>query len=172
MQLGMVGLGRMGSNLVRRLLPAGHECVVFDVDADMVKGLAGKGATGTGSLEELVAALCKPRAVWVLVPAGDITERTVRELYGISADIGEFTDTGMTDPEVGHKTFLAVLDREPQRKEFTRLLERRLHYLHQTVAESPGYRVLAGVSELLPKLIEDGYLLGLVTGNLEEGLPL
>jgi phosphoglycolate phosphatase len=89
------------------------------------------------------------------------------ELYGIPADIGEFTDTGMTDPEVGRKTFEAVLNREPERKEFSRLLERRLHYLHETVAESEDYRVLAGVEDLLPRLIEDGYLLGLVTGNLE-----
>ncbi len=89
------------------------------------------------------------------------------ELYGIPADIGEFTDTGMTDPEVGRKTFEAVLHRAPERKEFTRLLERRLHYLHQTVEDSGDYRVLAGVAELLPRLIEDGYLLGLVSGNLE-----
>jgi phosphoglycolate phosphatase-like HAD superfamily hydrolase len=89
------------------------------------------------------------------------------ELYGIPADIGKFTDTGMTDPEVGRKTFEAVLNREPERKEFTRLLERRLHYLHETVAESEDYRVLPGVEELLPKLIDDGYLLGLVTGNVE-----
>jgi 6-phosphogluconate dehydrogenase len=80
MQLGMVGLGRMGSNLVRRLQPAGHECVVYDVNADAVKELEGEGATGTGSLEELVAALAKPRAVWVMVPAGQITEQTVGEL--------------------------------------------------------------------------------------------
>jgi len=80
MQLGMVGLGRMGSNLVRRLLPAGHECVVYDVNADTVKGLEGEGASGTGSLEELVAALEKPRAVWVMVPAGQITEQTVSDL--------------------------------------------------------------------------------------------
>jgi len=89
------------------------------------------------------------------------------ELYGIPADIGEFTDTGMTDPDVGRKTFEAVLDRKPQRKEFTRLLERRLHYLHQTVEESEDYRVLAGVEKLLGTLVEDGYLLGIVTGNLE-----
>jgi 6-phosphogluconate dehydrogenase len=80
MQLGMVGLGRMGSNLVRRLLAAGHECVVFDVNADTVKDLAGEGATPAGSLEELLAALEKPRAVWVMVPAGGITEKTVGEL--------------------------------------------------------------------------------------------
>jgi phosphoglycolate phosphatase len=89
------------------------------------------------------------------------------ELYGIPANIGQFTDTGMTDPDVGRKTFEAVLKRKPARKEFTRLLERRLFYLHQTVADSKDYRVLAGVEELLPKLIDDGYLLGLVTGNLE-----
>ena len=89
------------------------------------------------------------------------------ELHGIPADIGKFTDAGMTDPAVGRKTFEAVMHREPERKEFTRLLERRLRYLHQTVEESEGYRVLAGVEELLPQLIEDGYLLGLVTGNVE-----
>ena len=89
------------------------------------------------------------------------------ELYGIPADIGEFTDAGMTEPEVGRKTFNAVLHRDPQRKEFTRLLERRLHYLHETVNESDAYRVLPGVQELLVRLIDDGYLLGLVTGNVE-----
>jgi phosphoglycolate phosphatase-like HAD superfamily hydrolase len=89
------------------------------------------------------------------------------ELYGIPADIGEFTDTGMTDPEVGRQTFAAVMHREPERKEFTRLSERRLHYLRQTVDESDGYRVLDGVERLLDDLIDDGYLLGLVTGNLE-----
>ncbi len=89
------------------------------------------------------------------------------ELYDIPADIGEFTDAGMTDPEVGRKTFESVLDRKPERKEFTRLMERRLHYLHQTVEESDGYRVLAGVEELLPRLIDEGYLVGLVTGNTE-----
>ena len=66
------------------------------------------------------------------------------DLYGIPADIGKFTDAGMTDPEVGRKTFEAVLKRKPDRKEFARLLERRLHYLHQTVAESKDYRVLPG----------------------------
>jgi phosphoglycolate phosphatase-like HAD superfamily hydrolase len=89
------------------------------------------------------------------------------ELYGIPADIGQFTDAGMTDPDVGRKTFEAVMHRAPQREEFTRLLERRLHYLHQTVEDSDGYHVLPGVAKVLPQLIEDGYLLGLVTGNVE-----
>jgi len=89
------------------------------------------------------------------------------ELYGIEADIGAFTDAGMTDPEVGRRTFVAVLHREPKRQEFTRLLERRLHYLHETVRESQEYRVLPGVAALLPALIDDGLMLGLVTGNVE-----
>lgn len=89
------------------------------------------------------------------------------ELYGVPADIGQFTDVGMTDPDVGRKTFAAVLGRQPERAEFTKLMERRLHYLHQTVADSTDYRVLPGVEQLLPRLIDQGYLLGLVTGNVE-----
>ena len=80
MQLGMVGLGRMGANLVRRLMRDGHDCVVFDVDPDAVKELAGEGATGADTLDEFVAKLSAPRAVWVMVPAGEITENTVTEL--------------------------------------------------------------------------------------------
>jgi phosphoglycolate phosphatase len=89
------------------------------------------------------------------------------ELYGIPAEIGKFTDTGMTDPEVGRRTFEAVLGRRPGRGEFGKLLERRLHYLQRTVAESAHYRVLDGVEELLPALLADGYMLGVVTGNIE-----
>ena len=80
MQLGMVGLGRMGANLVRRLMRDGHECVVFDVNPDAVATLAGEGATGGDSLDDFVAKLEQPRAVWVMVPAGEITESTVNEL--------------------------------------------------------------------------------------------
>jgi 6-phosphogluconate dehydrogenase len=80
MQLGMVGLGRMGSNLVRRLLPAGHDCVVFDVNRSLVGELESEGAVGADSLDELVAKLDRPRAIWIMVPAGRIAEQTVREL--------------------------------------------------------------------------------------------
>ncbi len=80
MQLGMVGLGRMGANLVRRLMRDGHECVVFDVNPDAVTALAGEGATGAESLDDFVAKLDKPRAAWVMVPAGEITESTVNDL--------------------------------------------------------------------------------------------
>jgi 6-phosphogluconate dehydrogenase len=80
MQLGMVGLGRMGANLVRRLMRDGHECVVYDVNPEAVQPLAGEGAAGAASLDDFVAKLAKPRAAWVMVPAGDITESTVEEL--------------------------------------------------------------------------------------------
>jgi 6-phosphogluconate dehydrogenase len=80
MQLGMIGLGRMGANMVRRLMRGGHPCVVFDRNPDSVKTLANEGATGTGSLDEFVRQLRKPRAAWVMVPAGDPTEATIMAL--------------------------------------------------------------------------------------------
>lgn len=89
------------------------------------------------------------------------------ELYGIPADIGEFTDNGMTDPDVGRQTFMQVMDREPDDDEFSKLLDVRLGHLRGTVADSEGYRILEGVQPLLKELVTGGYLLGLVTGNLE-----
>jgi 6-phosphogluconate dehydrogenase len=80
MQLGMVGLGRMGANLVRRLMRAGHECVGYDRDPETVSALEAEGATGATSLDEFVEKLRPPRAAWVMVPAGEITERTISEL--------------------------------------------------------------------------------------------
>jgi 6-phosphogluconate dehydrogenase len=77
MQLGMVGLGRMGANLVRRLMRDGHSCVVFDTDPAAVKALEAEGATGATSLEDFVSKLSAPRAAWVMVPAGEITGKTV-----------------------------------------------------------------------------------------------
>jgi 6-phosphogluconate dehydrogenase len=80
MQLGMVGLGRMGSNMVRRLIRGGHDCVVFDLNPESVKRLTDEGARGATSLEPFVNQLNKPRAVWVMVPAGEPTEQTVKAL--------------------------------------------------------------------------------------------
>jgi 6-phosphogluconate dehydrogenase len=79
MQLGMIGLGRMGANMVRRLMKAGHECVVFDVNADAVKGLAAEGATGASDLDDFVAKLATPRNVWIMVPAAFV-DSTVDDL--------------------------------------------------------------------------------------------
>src|ERR687893_3291910 len=87
------------------------------------------------------------------------------ELYGIPADIGEFTDAGMTDPDVGAKTFAAVMQREPTAHELAQLVQRRLEHLPDAIAASERYRVLPGVPERLRQLSRDGHLLGLITGN-------
>lgn len=89
MQLGMIGLGRMGANMVRRLMKHGHQCVVYDLNAESVKQLADEGAVGAASLQEFVAKLTRPRAAWVMVPAGAPTEKTVSAL----AELMEVGDT-------------------------------------------------------------------------------
>jgi len=80
MQLGMIGLGRMGSNMVRRLMRDGHSCVVYDLSPEAVAALASDGATGVASVADLVAKLDAPRTVWVMVPAGAITGRVIAQL--------------------------------------------------------------------------------------------
>jgi len=80
MQIGIVGLGKMGGNMVRRLARQGHQCVVFDQNAAAIKALEGERVTGGADLRQLVAHLDKPRAVWVMLPAGEITDGTVTQL--------------------------------------------------------------------------------------------
>ena len=80
MQLGVIGLGRMGGNISLRLLKNGHDVAVFDRSEDAVKHIAEKGAQASSDLKTLVAKLQKPRAVWVMLPAGEITEKTIEEL--------------------------------------------------------------------------------------------
>ena len=82
MQLGMIGLGRMGANIVRRLMRGGHECVAYDVSEDSVRQLESEGAIGSTSLEDFVGKLSKPRAAWVMVPAA-FTGDTVMKLAGL-----------------------------------------------------------------------------------------
>jgi phosphoglycolate phosphatase len=94
-------------------------------------------------------------------------KRAFQELYGIPADIGQFTDAGMPDPDVGARTFEAVLHRAPTPHELAQLIQRRLEYMPETVAESTGYKVLPGVPERLRQLSRDGHLLGLITGNID-----
>jgi 6-phosphogluconate dehydrogenase len=82
MQLGMIGLGRMGANLVRRLMRDGHQCVAYDVNEAAAQDLAGEGATAATTLEEFVAVLDRPRAIWLMVPAG-VVQSTLDQLVGL-----------------------------------------------------------------------------------------
>ena len=93
MQLGMIGLGRMGANMVRRLLQGGHECVAFDRNPEIVSALVHEGARGSGSLDEMVRQLSKPRVAWVMLPAGELTEETVIAL-GQRMDAGDIIIEG------------------------------------------------------------------------------
>jgi 6-phosphogluconate dehydrogenase len=98
MQLGMVGLGRMGGNLVRRLARQGHECIVFDENPAAVASLAGEHVRGGADLADLVRRLAKPRAIWVMLPAGEITEKTV-------AHLGTLLESGDTIIDGGNTFF-------------------------------------------------------------------
>ncbi len=97
MRIGFIGLGRMGANMVRRLLRDGHEVVAFNRTAEKTREIAGEGATAAFSLEELVAKLDKPRAIWVMVPAGDATEAQIDELMGLLEPGDTIIDGGNTN---------------------------------------------------------------------------
>jgi 6-phosphogluconate dehydrogenase len=116
LELGMVGLGRMGGNLVRRAMRDGHRCAGTDVNADAVRALADEGMTGAASAEELVAILAPPRAVWVMVPAGEITERAVAEL-------GALLEAGDTVIDGGNTRYHDDIRRARE------LGERGIHYV-------------------------------------------
>jgi 6-phosphogluconate dehydrogenase len=95
MQLGFVGLGKMGGNMVHRIQrDSDHDCVVFDFSEEAVSEAEGHGATGAGSLEELVEKLDPPRTVWLMVPAGDPTQETVEKLAGVLEDGDTIVDGG------------------------------------------------------------------------------
>ncbi|MBI2889574.1 MAG: decarboxylating 6-phosphogluconate dehydrogenase [Nitrospirae bacterium] len=94
MEIGMVGLGRMGSNMVRRLIRGGHRCVVYDLSVANVQALGKEGAHGAASIQDLVNKLSTPRAVWVMVPAGTPTEETVAALSSLMSDRDVIIDGG------------------------------------------------------------------------------
>ena len=115
MQLGMIGLGRMGANIVRRLMRDGHECVVYDVNPGTVAELGGEGATGAGSLEEFASKLSAPRAVWIMVPAA---------YAGATAeDVGQYLEAGDTIIDGGNSYYHDDIARA---KAFA---ERGIHYV-------------------------------------------
>ena len=92
MQLGMIGLGRMGANMVRRLMRDGHDCVVFDVSPDAIAEMVGEGATGVSSMEDFVAKLNRPRAAWMMVPAA-VVEQTLGQLSAL-LELGDIVIDG------------------------------------------------------------------------------
>lgn len=94
-------------------------------------------------------------------------QRAFEELHGVEADIVEHTDAGMTDPEIAAIVFREVIGREGTQEERSKAIGCYLKHLPDAVSGSAGYRVMPGIEELLPRLIEDGVLLGLVTGNIE-----
>jgi 6-phosphogluconate dehydrogenase len=94
MQLGMIGLGRMGANMVKRLTTGGHQCVIFDLDQKRVQELAEGTTIGASSVADLVQKLAKPRAVWIMVPSGDPTEKTVDTLAGLMESGDTIIDGG------------------------------------------------------------------------------
>src|SRR5437868_13302854 len=85
MQVGIVGLGRMGGNIARRLMQAGHECVVFDANLEAALALGREGAKSAAALQDLVKRLKAPRIVWLMLPAGAVTEKAITELAGLMA---------------------------------------------------------------------------------------
>jgi len=116
MQLGMIGLGRMGANMVQRLINGGHQCVVFDLNKDNVKKLQEKGAIAANSLEDFLEKLSKPRAAWVMVPAGAATEKTVQAL-------SELMEAGDIIIDGGNSQYKDDVRRAEK------LIEKKIHYV-------------------------------------------
>ena len=110
MQLGMVGLGRMGAGIVRRLMRDGHRCVGYDVNAEAVDALAADGATGAHTLQDFAAALEKPRTVWIMVPAGTITAETIAAVAEVLEPGDVIIDGGNTAyrDDIRHASELAA----------------------------------------------------------------
>lgn len=127
MQVGMIGLGRMGANMVRRLMRGGHECLVHDVSADAVRALADEGASGTTSIEDFIARLTPPRVVWLMVPAAVVDSTLDSLLPRLAA--GDIVIDG------GNSYYRDDIDRAQ------RLAARGLHYVD--CGTSGGVWVLA-----------------------------
>ncbi|HKQ57043.1 MAG TPA: decarboxylating 6-phosphogluconate dehydrogenase [Candidatus Eisenbacteria bacterium] len=144
MQLGMIGLGRMGSNMVRRLMRGGHTCVVHDRSADAVKAMAGEGATGAATLRDLVAALKAPRVVWMMIPAA-VVDAAVDELAPL-------LEKGDTIVDGGNSHYADDLARA------ARLAERGLHYVDVGVSggvwglERGFCQMIGGEKEIVARL--------------------
>src|SRR3954463_6176711 len=159
MRIGFVGLGRMGANMVRRLVRNGHEVVAYNRTPEKTKEIEGEGAIASFSIEELVSKLEKPRAVWIMVPAGDATEAQIAELM-------EHLEPGDTIIDGGNTNFHDDQRRHPQ------LAEKGVNYVDAGVSGGIwglqiGYCLMGGGDEAAVKPLEpvfttlapkDGYL--------------
>ena len=128
----MVGLGRMGANMARRLMRDGHRIVAYDVNPDAVSELAGEGAEGASSLQDLASKLSAPRSVWVMVPAGEITEKTVE-------DVAAVLERRRRDRR---RRQLLLPRRHPPRREAARAGDRLRRLRHQRRRLRPRPRLL------------------------------
>jgi 6-phosphogluconate dehydrogenase len=177
MQLGMIGLGRMGANMVRRLMRGGHECVVWDVNPDNVKQLADEGATGAQSLDDFVSKLTQPRAVWIMVPAGNPTEKTVIDLAARMAAKDIIIDGGNSYFKDDARRSRALHDKEINyvdvgtsggvwglERGYCMMIggpEETVHHLDpifKTLAPGRGNIVRTPGREKVPSAVEEGYL--------------
>ena len=150
MRIGFVGLGRMGANMVRRLLRDGHEVVAYNRTPEKTKEIEGEGATASYSIEELVAKLEKPRAVWIMVPAGDATEAQIEELM-------EHLEPGDTIIDGGNTNF-----HDDQRRHAA-LAEKGVHYVDAGTSGGiwglqVGYCLMVGGDEAAVKPLEPIFL--------------
>ncbi|OYD87710.1 6-phosphogluconate dehydrogenase (decarboxylating) [Nostoc sp. 'Peltigera membranacea cyanobiont' 213] len=146
MQMGVIGLGRMGANIVRRLLQNNHECVVFNRTSDKVKLLASEGAIGTYSLDDFVQKLNKPRAIWLMVPAGEPTEQMVKELAA-KLDSGDILIDG------GNSYYIDDIRRAND------LMQKGIHYLDVGTSGGVwglerGYCMMIGGSEMAVQYLD------------------
>ena len=150
MRIGFIGLGRMGANMVRRLLRDGHEIVAYNRTAEKTKEIEGEGAEGAYSIEELVGKLQAPRAVWVMVPAGDATEAQIEELL-------EHLEPGDTIIDGGNTNFHDDVRRHPQ------LAEKGIKYVDAGTSGGiwglqVGYALMVGGDEDAVKPLEPIFL--------------
>ena len=146
MQIGMIGLGRMGGSMVRRLMNGGHDLVIFNCTAEKMKSFVESGATGTSDLRDLVSKLDKPRVVWIMLPAGEVTEKTLME-------ISETLDEGDTIIDGGNSNFKDDVRRS------NLLKEKGIRFLDAGTSggvwgEKRGYCLMVGGDESAFKEIE------------------
>ncbi len=199
MQLGMIGLGKMGANMAKRLMSGGHQCVGFDINSDSVESLKKEGAQGATTLEELVALLHVPRIIWCMVPAGDLTEKTVMSLSDLLApgdiiiDGGnsfykdgvrrakilaekgiQFVDVGTSGGVWGaSRGYCLMIGGSKQTVEWLDPIFKTLASGKGTIAETPGRETFSGTAEqgyLHCGPVGSGHFVKMIHNGIEYGM--